>query len=90
MKNKFKSIFDAVVTSVIGVVTMVITLILVWTRAIDFVWQGVAGLIVGCILLMVPKSFEDFVKEGIKSWGKRAGGWFGGNNDDNREEGKPV
>lgn len=58
-------------TTVIGVATMVISLVLVWQKVFDFVWEGIGGLTIGAILLLAPKTIEKIVLEGVKSWGKR-------------------
>lgn len=82
-----KNIFKAVVSSVIGIATMIITLILVFTGAIHFVWDGLAGLGAGIILLFTPQSVERLVSQGVKSFGRRMGGFWGGDyGDDNRDD----
>ncbi|GEM_PF-2579271 len=55
------------ITSIVGTITMVITLVLIWTKDIDFVWQGVAGLITGSILLLAPGAIEGFIRQFLKS-----------------------
>ena len=46
------------ITSIIGVITMLVTLFLVFAGEMDFVWNGVAGLAIGCTLLIAPKTIE--------------------------------
>lgn len=61
------------ITSMIGVATMVITLILVYTKAIDFVWSGIGGLVTGCVLLLAPKTVERKVSEFLGNRGGNGG-----------------
>ncbi len=46
------------ITSIVGVVTMITTLLLVFTGQMDFVWNGIAGLSIGTVLLMAPQTIE--------------------------------
>lgn len=57
------------ITSIIGIVTMGITLYLVFTKAIDFVWEGIAGLGMGAILFIAPRTIERAIIDFIKAWG---------------------
>ena len=58
-------------TTIIGIATMILSLILIWTGVIDFLWEGVGGLSIGCILLMAPKTIEDKVSKLIDGWSGR-------------------
>jgi len=58
MKKLAGNVIKGYITSIIGVSCMVITLFLVFTGTMDFVWNGVAGLVIGCILLIAPKTLE--------------------------------
>lgn len=64
---KIVNIFKAIITSTIGIVTMLLTLVLVATSTIDFVWGGIAGLILGCVMLLSPdtiiKKFGDLLNK---------------------------
>jgi len=75
MKKRIKNIIDSWVTTLIGTTTMLVTLFLIINKDIYFVWEGVAGLVVGAILLLAPKTIEQKISEAIKSWGNK------GNND---------
>ena len=77
LKKITGNIIKGTISSLIGVATMIVTLILIWTGAIHFIWDGVAGLSIGCILLFTPQIIETAVLELIKSWGKQARGMFG-------------
>jgi hypothetical protein len=59
------SVFKGYVTSAIGTITMVLTLILLWQRVVGFVWEGVAGLCIGCILFLAPQAIENIVSKGV-------------------------
>lgn len=70
MKRPFKYFFDSIITSTIGIVTMVMSLVLVKSGAISF-WtdsdkSGAIMMIVGCLLLMTPKSFEKIIANWVK------------------------
>lgn len=60
------------VTSVIGLITMIVTIILVYREVIDFTWDGVVGLVIGSLLLMAPKTIEKKVSEAIGAWGGKS------------------
>jgi len=53
-----KHLIKGWITSIVGVATMVISLVLVFTGKIDFVWDGLAGLGIGTVLLMAPRTIE--------------------------------
>lgn len=53
-----KNITKGWITSLVGVLSMVITLIMIWKGNMDFVWDGVAGLTIGTTLLLAPKTVE--------------------------------
>lgn len=75
MRRRFKSVFDAWVTTILGLVTMAITLILVWQRVFDFVWEGIGGLTIGVILVLAPRTIERILVRGIDAWGKKNNSW---------------
>jgi hypothetical protein len=62
-----KNIIKGIITSLIGLVTMVMTLFLVFAGTMDFVWGGIAGLSIGCVLLLSPdtlvKKFGDLLSK---------------------------
>lgn len=60
------------VTSVIGLITMIVTIILVYREVIDFTWDGVVGLVIGALLVMSPKTIEKKVSEAIGAWGGKS------------------
>ena len=51
MKN---NIFKSIITTIFGILTMLITLFLVFTSTIDFIWSGVAGIAIGAVLVVSP------------------------------------
>lgn len=55
-------------TTIIGVVTTAVTLILVYHKVFDFIWEGLAGLAVGAILITAPQTIEKKISEIIDSW----------------------
>lgn len=60
------------VTSVIGLITMIVTIILVYREVIDFTWDGVVGLVIGALLVMSPKTIEKKVSEAIGALGGKS------------------
>lgn len=82
--NPVRNIISGWATTIVGIVTMIITLVLVWQKVFDFVWEGVAGLSIGTILLVTPRAVERAIIELIRSWGKR------GNPYNNNEGGGDI
>ena len=75
------NVFKAWVTSLLGILFMVSALFLWFFGLIDFVWEGVAAIILGVILLYAPKTVEKKLSEAIKAWGSRGNDWGGGGID---------
>ncbi len=63
-----KNVVKGWITSVIGTITMILTLYLTYTQAIDFIWEGIGGLAIGAILLLAPQTIEKNVKGVINKW----------------------
>ena len=63
------------ITSIVGLVVMLLTVYFLFKREINFMWEGTIGLCLGTILLLAPKTIERYISEAIKS----IGGF--GNND---------
>lgn len=74
MKKLEQNVVKGWITTVIGTITMLLTLFLVFTGEFDFVWEGIGGLAIGTILLLAPKTIEKKVSEAIKAWGGRDSG----------------
>ena len=66
-----QNIVKAWITSIMGTLLMATSLFLWFFGFINLIWEGAAGLIIGCILLLAPKTIEKKVSEAIKSWGGR-------------------
>lgn len=73
-----KNIVKGIITSAIGVATMVTTLMLLFSGSISFVWEGIAGLAMGVILLLAPDTIIKKLGDVISAIGGR-GGNSGGN-----------
>lgn len=54
IKKVKRNIFKGIITTIIGIVTMLISLQLLYSAKIDFVWSGLAGLAIGTVLLLAP------------------------------------
>jgi len=79
-----ENIIKGWISTLIGVITMALTLILVWQRVFDFVWEGIAGLIIGVILIFSPQHIIRVVLEGFRAWGKRGNSFdYNDNNSTN-------
>lgn len=70
-----QNVIKGVITSIVGSLLMLATLFLWFLGLIPLVWEGTVGLVLGCILLLAPRSIEKKLSEAIKAWG-------GKNNDD--------
>lgn len=64
-----KNIVKGIITSAIGVATMVVTLLLIFAGTLDFVWEGIAGLTMGTILLLAPDTIVRKLGDVIKAIG---------------------
>lgn len=51
------------ITSIIGTLLMAASLFLWFTGVIPLIWEGSVGLILGCILLLAPRTIEKKVSE---------------------------
>ena len=67
IKSSCKNIIDGVVTTLVGTGVMVMTVIMLWTGKISFMWEGVLGLVVGCILLIAPRDITKLIGDYFKS-----------------------
>ncbi len=72
MKTRIDNIIKGWVTTLIGTATMIVSLILVWRGVIDFIWEGVGGLTIGCVLLLAPRTVEKKVSQVINGWSKNS------------------
>lgn len=55
-----RNVIKGWITSIIGIACMALTLILVYLDKMDFIWDGIAGLSIGTILLMAPQTIEKY------------------------------
>lgn len=72
MGKRIKNMIDSWVTTLLGVATIVLTLVLIYRGTFDFLWEGVAGLVTGSILIVAPKTIEQKLSEFIRAWGGKA------------------
>lgn len=70
MKKAFKNILKGWITSLVGTSTMVISLVLVYKGTMTFVWEGIGGLVAGCLLLVAPETVEKKISEAISAFSK--------------------
>ncbi len=49
-----RNVVKGFITSIIGIAIMLITLSLVFTGVMDWVWNGIGGIIIGTVLLLSP------------------------------------
>lgn len=79
-------------TSILGVLFIAAALFLWFIGVIDLVWDGVAAIILGVILLYAPRTIEKKLSEVIKAWGGKDGDneWHGGRNSRPRYSPPPT
>jgi len=68
-----KNVIKGMITSSIGVITMLVTLFLVFVGSIDFIWSGLAGLSFGTILLLSPDTIIQKIGDVITLIGLKKG-----------------
>jgi len=54
MRKSKNNIFKSLITTSLGVACGVITLILLFASKIDFVWEGIGGLVIATLLILAP------------------------------------
>jgi hypothetical protein len=65
MKEAIRNVLGGWITTLVGTATMVVTLFLVYKGTFTFVWEGIGGLIIGCVLLIAPETIEKKVSDAI-------------------------
>lgn len=85
-----KNIIKGLITSIFGVATMIITLFLIFTGAMDFVWGGLAGLAMGTILLLAPDTIVKKLGDVIKSVGLNKTGVEANIEEQKKEDKNPT
>ncbi len=53
-----QNILKGYLTTLVGVATVVVTLVVVFRGTMEFVWNGVAGLCIGTALILAPQTIE--------------------------------
>ncbi len=66
------NIIKGYITSGIGTIILLMTVFFLFTKQIFFIWEGIAGLTMGTILLMAPRTIEKKTSELIKAWGSKS------------------
>ncbi len=74
MKKIKSNIIKGWITSIVGTLLMLTSLFLWFYGIINMMWEGTIGIILGCIMLMAPRTFERNVAKFLTAWG--------GNNSD--------
>ena len=69
--KRLKNILTSVITTTIGVVTMLLSLFLVFNGKMDFVWNGIAGLVIGVILVLAPDTLVNKIGDFISKFTKK-------------------
>jgi len=60
---KVLNVIKGWISSIIGVLVLLSTILLILASAIPFIWEGIAGFVMGTILLYTPRSIEKFVEK---------------------------
>lgn len=58
-----KNIFKSLVTTLLGVAVVLVTLLLVFTGTMDWIWNGIAGVVIGTVLILAPDTLVTKVSE---------------------------
>jgi len=69
--KRLKSVLASVITTTVGLVTMLITLFLVFNGKMDFVWNGIAGLVIGVVLILAPDTLVTKIGDFIGKYTKK-------------------
>lgn len=72
MKKIKSNVVKGWITSIIGTVLMITSLFLWFGGVIPMMWEGAIGIILGCILLMAPRTIEKKVSIFLGAWGGNA------------------
>lgn len=51
------------VTSVIGVVIYIVTLLMIYNNKLNWLWEGFGAMILGTILLLAPQTIEKWINK---------------------------
>jgi len=51
------------ISSIIGILVLISTVLLIFISEIPFIWEGIAGFVMGTLLLYAPRSIEKFVEK---------------------------
>jgi len=65
--NIKRNIIKGWITTIFGVVTIVITLNLIYKNKITFMWDGVLGITLGSLLIMSPQTIESKISQFLNS-----------------------
>ena len=60
---KVTNIIKSWISSIIGILVLLSTTLLVLVSEIPFIWEGIAGFVMGTLLLYTPRSIEKFVEK---------------------------
>lgn len=63
MSNVSSNVVKGWITTVIGTVTTILTLILIYKGVFDFTWEGLCGLSIGALLIIAPKTIESKISQ---------------------------
>lgn len=63
--SRKSNIIKGWVTSIIGVGILLMTFLMLFIGEIKFLWEGIAGICAGVILLYTPRSIEKFIDKWV-------------------------
>lgn len=67
----YKKLIGGIISTIAGILIIAMTLIFIWKGIFTWLWEGVAGISIGTILLLVPESIERIIIEGLRAWGRK-------------------
>lgn len=63
--NLKNNIFKSIITSVLGIIIVLVTVLLVFTGTMDWIWNGIAGCVIGAALIVSPDSLVEKISDFI-------------------------
>jgi len=60
-----KNIFKSLITTFLGISVVGVTILLIFTGTMDWIWEGIAGVVIGTILILSPDKLVEKVSEFI-------------------------
>jgi len=66
MKKRFGNILKGWITSIIGVILLIVSVVLIVDGRLPVVWEGIGLICMAVILLYAPQTIEKFIMHWVK------------------------